>query len=133
MGISAYKKTIRESENPRDIERRVLSRITGDIERHADIYDAAETREECLSILSKGLSASLQENLRFWSILKFDLIGDGNGLPETLRASIISIAFWMERQTADVMRGDPGVASIVEINNSILAGLSGMAPADMEA
>ena len=34
MSVNAYKRTIRESETPRQIEARVFARVTGELSRH---------------------------------------------------------------------------------------------------
>ena len=39
MSIAAYKRTIRESESPRQIERRVFARVTSELEKHSQDFD----------------------------------------------------------------------------------------------
>lgn len=123
MSLAAYKTTIRHSESPRQIERRILSRLTGTLEAHA-AFDTAQTAAERLSILSAGLRDALAENQKFWTELKYDLALPGNALPPQLRAGLISLALWVDRQTAAIMGGAPGVRALAEINRSILAGLA---------
>lgn len=133
MSVSAYKSVIRENEAPRQIERRVFAKITAELERHAEEYDFSETYLDRIRILSGGLRQALLENLKLWSALKFDLMSPANALPPTLRAGLLSIAIWVERQTAQVTGGESGVLDLIEVNNSILNGLSGIAPAYEEA
>lgn len=128
MSIAAYKQTIRESESPRQIERRILSRITGQLEQHAQAFDGAETKSDRQSLLASGLRASLADNQAMWRALKHDLAAQGNALPPNLRASLLSLAFWVDRQTALVLGGEKGVGALVAINRSIVAGLSGQSP-----
>lgn len=128
MSIAAYKRTIRESENPRQIERRVMSQINLKLESFAERYDAAESRIDKLAILSDGLREGLTENAAAWAIMKFDLSSEGNALPPQLRASLISLALWVERQTSAVLGGENGVRALVEVNRNIIDGLSGRAP-----
>lgn len=123
MSIAAYKSTIRQSESPRQIERRILSRLTGQLEAHA-AFDTA-TGLERIEILARGLRAALAENQIFWNELKYDLAQPGNALSPELRAGLISIALWIDRQTSAVMGGDPGVMALAEINRNIIAGLAG--------
>ena len=85
MSLAAYKKTIRESESPRQIERRILSRVTSDLTLTGEGFDASETSEGRLSILAAGLRDSLYENQRFWAALRYDLCRTGKcaaGYPE---------------------------------------------------
>lgn len=126
MSIAAYKQNIREVEAPRDIERRVLSRITADIEHKKDEFDTAETRRERLSVLAHGLGHALAENQQFWMALKHDLADQDNQLPTELRASLISLALWVERQTNSVISGEAKVAPLVTVNRSVTDGLRGV-------
>ncbi|KAF0674637.1 flagellar biosynthesis regulator FlaF [Profundibacterium mesophilum] len=128
MSINAYKKTIRESESPRQIERRIFSRIIGGLERDARRFDRSETRSDRLSILSDGLRQTLTDNQAFWTALKFDLATPGNNLPAALRAQLLSISLWVDRQTAVVLGGGTGVMALLDVNRNIAAGLSGQAP-----
>ncbi|MGR3497383.1 MAG: flagellar biosynthesis regulator FlaF [Limimaricola soesokkakensis] len=129
MSIAAYKTTIRESETPRQIERRVLSRVTGQLATRASAFDRAESARERSALLSDGLRDDLVTNQKFWSELQFDLAQPGNALPAELRAGLISLAIFVDRQTSAVIGGNAGVGALVEINRSIVAGLGGQAPA----
>lgn len=122
MSIAAYKSTIRQSESPRQIERRILSRLTGALEAHA-AFDTAPTMER-LNILSNGLRHALSENQTFWGELKYDLAQPGNALSPDLRAGLLSIALWVDRQTSAIMGGQPGVRALADINRTIIKGLS---------
>jgi flagellar protein FlaF len=133
MSVAAYKANIRETENPRDIERRILLRIAGEMDRHAADYDAAGGAAERLRILSGGLRETLAENVKFWSALRFDLAEPGNALQPELRAALISLALWVERQTNAVIGGEKGLAALVSTNRAIAAGLAGQAPVPRDA
>jgi flagellar protein FlaF len=128
MSVAAYKTNIREVESPRNIERRILARITGQIEAHAAAYDAADTKAERLSILAAGLSAAVSDNIRFWLAIRTDLATEGNRLPPELRASLISLALWVERRSTAILGGDGGAAALVSTNRAIVSGLAGVAP-----
>ncbi len=123
MSINAYKNTIRQSESPRQIERRILSRLTGALEAHA-AYDTADSPNARLGILSNGLRDALAENQTFWNELKYDLAMPENQLSPDLRAGLLSLALWVDRQTSAIMGGKTGVMALVDINRSIVAGLS---------
>lgn len=124
MSIAAYKATIRQSETPRQIERRILSRLTGALEAHG-AFDKAEETAERLAILSAGLREALAENQKFWSALRLDLAHPSNELSPELRAGLVSITFWVERRTNEVLGGKPGVLALAGINRTIINGLSG--------
>lgn len=128
MSVSAYKRTLRETQSPRDVERQILSRVTTSLSRYAKTYDEAVDTAGRLSILSGGLSLALAENIRLWSLLKSDLQAPDNKLPAELRAQLISLAYFVERQTNQITRGEGNVQSILSINRSIIDGLAGIAP-----
>ncbi len=133
MSLAAYKKTIRESESPRQIERRILSRVTYDLTQTGQGYDASETSEARLAILAGGLRDSLYENQKFWAAMRYDLSETTNALPDSLKASLISIALWVDRETSALMAGQGRLAALIEVNSNITAGLSGQtAPAMRE-
>ena len=124
MSLAAYKQTIREVETPRDIERRVLTRITHDLEKHASAYDGADSKPARLDALAGALGNALAENQGFWSLLKHDLSDPANSLPPQLRASLISLALWVDRQTNLVAGGNGRIDPLISINRSIVSGLS---------
>ncbi len=125
MSIAAYKTTIRESETPRQIERRVLSRVPPQMAARTEAFDRAESTCDRGTLLAKGLRDDLATNQKFWNELKFDLSQPGKALSTELRASLISLAIFIERQTSTVMSGNAGVRALVNINRSIVADLAG--------
>jgi|DeeseametaMP1786_FD_contig_41_423775_length_1957_multi_18_in_0_out_0_3 flagellar protein FlaF len=128
MSIAAYKRTIRESESPRQIERRVFVRVTGELEKHSTVYDTTRSRPDRVAILAQGLRAQLADNLKLWSTIKHDLSHPENGLPLPLKAGLISLALFVERQSAQVLGGEAGLGVLVTINQSLISGLSGATP-----
>ena len=62
---------------------------------------------------------------RVWTIMLDDLASPDNGLPESLRASLISIGIWVMKE-ADLIRADKSdnFAGLIEINQSIRDGLN---------
>ncbi len=127
MSLAAYKKTIRESDTPRQIERRILSRVTHDLAEKGKDFDASESPADRLAILAGGLRDSLYENQRFWAALRHDLAEPENAMPPALKASLISLALWVDRETSGLMAGKGTVAGLVVINTNIVAGLAGQA------
>lgn len=128
MGIAAYKSVIRESETPRQIERRILTRITGALTQNAEEYDSDVSSERRLGILYNGLGENLIENQLFWSMLKNDLASTENSHTTGLKASLLSIALWVERETNSIMGGSAGVGDLIAVNQNIISGLAGVSP-----
>lgn len=128
MSVAAYRQTIRESESPRQIERRILSQVTGRLDARALQYDRAESRAERFALLGDGLREDIAENQKIWNALRLDLSDPGNALPAPLRAQLISISTWIERQSTSIIGGAAGVSSLVAVNRAIVDGLAGKAP-----
>jgi len=123
MSIAAYKRTITETESPRQIERRVLARVTADLERLGPDFDAAERGLDKLTALSNGLRDALWQNQRVWMAFRTDLAQPGNQLPPELRAAMISLSVWVDTHTRGVLQGKNKVRPLVEINKTIIRGL----------
>jgi len=126
MGIAVYKSIIRECETPRQMERRILTRITGALSKYAENYDGAISSEKRLEMLYSGLGECLVENQLFWRMLKNDVTSKDNSLTSDLKASLISLALWVERETNSVMGGGAGVLDLIAVNQNIIAGLAGI-------
>lgn len=61
---------------------------------------------------------------RLWTILLEDLADAGNGLPEALRASLISIGIWVLRRTEDIRQGQvDDFSALIEVSEAIRKGL----------
>lgn len=120
MSIAAYQQTIAESEDPRRLEYRLFLRITLDLERHR----GGGPR-------SLALKDALWRNMELWNALRADLLDDENGLPDGLRAGLVSLAFTVERQTRDVLAGRAEAQLLIDINRAVMQGLQGL-PASEE-
>ena len=91
----------------------------------------AEVFRRAVAALRKGRGANpviqvraLADNTRLWSTV-IDLMQDPqNGLPEALRASIVSVGMAVQRE---MQRDAPDFDFLIEVNEDIAAGLSGQA------
>ncbi|MEM9809762.1 MAG: flagellar biosynthesis regulator FlaF [Pseudomonadota bacterium] len=116
---AAYKQTITETEEPREIERKVFIQVTGELERAA--------REASHPLSAPALDA-LSRNQKLWGELMFDCAYKDNPLPAQLKAGIISLALFVDRHTPDVISGDKTIEPLLEINRNIIRGLAGQKP-----
>lgn len=123
MSISAYKKTIRQSEDPRDIERRVLSQANRALEETRGDFDTADVSERFL-LLANGLRTSLVENQKIWALFTRSLSLDSNELPDTIRADLLSLASFVARQTDGALAAEKCIQPIIDINNNLIDGMS---------
>lgn len=125
MSIAAYKRTISETESPRQIERRVLSNVTAELESKYLAFDQAETSGDRLALLAEGLRDTLWYNERIWMTMRNDLAENANALTPDLKAGLISLALWVESHTNGVLKGEKQIKPLLDINRSIIRGLEG--------
>jgi flagellar protein FlaF len=111
-GYTAYKSVQNKTEEPRDIEYRLLAQVT------ASLIAARDNPKE----FQKRVEAVLW-NRDVWSAFRVDLSDADNKLPKELRASLLSISIWMEKETHAILdqRGD--IDAVIDINRNIMAGL----------
>ncbi|NDV50788.1 flagellar biosynthesis regulator FlaF [Salipiger sp. PrR003] len=122
MSVSAYKKTIRNTETPREIERRIMSRITNKLSKVQADFDKADNLKQAITA---DVREAIYENQQLWITVKADLMADGNQLSAQLRADLISLAMWVDRQSDAVLGGEGRIAPLIEVNQNIMNGLSG--------
>jgi len=118
---NAYQAATRAMGTPRDIEYGVFRRVTGDISH-------AMREERPFS----DLAAALHENMRLWTAITADLAGEGNALPQRLRAQLIGLAQFTRTHTNAVLRREADAAVLVEINTAVMRGLRGQLPGPQE-
>ena len=128
MSVSAYKRTLRDNQSPRDVERQILNRVTKELGTYAQSFDEAESLDARMTILAGGLRLSHFENLRLWSMFKADLQNPDNQLPAEFRAQLISLAYFVERQSNMVIGARGKIAPLLAINRSLIDGLAGISP-----
>ncbi len=97
----AYAQPAAPTRTPRAAEYEVIARITRQL-----AATAARRTENYPAFI-----AALADNERLWSTLAVDVAGDGNGLPQALRARLFFLA-----ASAEVL---------VDINTAVLRGLRG--------
>ena len=108
---SAYFKAQNVAETPRQTEYRLFAQVT------KALIDADGDN---LRVLAEAVNW----NRRMWSTLQADCISDENRLPDEIRAGIISLAIWVDKHSRKVMRKQAGVQALIDVNRSIMDGLS---------
>ena len=69
------------------------------------------------------LAAAVHDNRQFWRLASHDLAQDGNRLPAKLRAQLLSLAGFVERETGRVLAAGTTPAALIEINRALARGL----------
>jgi flagellar biosynthesis activator protein FlaF len=113
MSFQAYQTAQKHAETPRDQEYRLFGQVTRAlVEADAAGRDAISQRID-----------ALDWNRRMWTALATDCSFSENGLPQSLRAQIISLSLFVSRYSSDVMRDGADMAPLIDINKMIMEGL----------
>lgn len=112
MSLAAYNSVRRFSESPRDTEHRLMAQITGEMIAARDA-----------GLVGSSLAGALHRNRQMWSLFSADCAAQGNSLPAQLRASIISLALWVDRHSSEVVAGREAIDDLIEVNRSVMEGL----------
>lgn len=103
-------------DDQRDARRRefdAIDRVVASLERAAKSGGRGAELTEALDLLDL-----------LWTLFLQDLSNDENGLPEELRARLISIGLWMFQQSAALrIAGGGDLSSIIDINVMIRDGM----------
>jgi flagellar protein FlaF len=63
---------------------------------------------------------------QLWTLLLEDLAHEGNGLPDSLKASIISVGIWVLRRSEDIRQGKTeDFTALIDVSQTISLGLKG--------
>lgn len=111
---NAYRGGAQPARTDQDIEYEIFARVTSRL-------NAAAARQGCFA----DLVAAITDNRRLWNLMLADLAGDANGLPDTLRAGLISLAEFTRQYSSKVLTQQEPVAPLIEINRAVMAGLRG--------
>jgi flagellar biosynthesis activator protein FlaF len=114
MSLQAYQKTQRNTESTKQTEYRLFAQVT------QSLIEAAKHGKANLA----GLMDALDWNRRLWSTLASDCAGQGNQLPPAVRAQIISLSIWVSRYSSDAAQRGVSLEPLIDVNKSIMAGLS---------
>ncbi|WP_332870139.1 flagellar biosynthesis regulator FlaF [Roseovarius salinarum] len=109
----AYGQAGRSTRTPRATEYEAFARVTRRLQQ----------AENGPRTTFGDLAAAVHDNRRLWSILAADLAGHGNGLPEELRARLLSLARFTDDHSARVLGGTASASVLIEVNTAVMQGL----------
>lgn len=113
MSIDAYHQARSYAETPRAIEHRLIGDVTRDMVRADDA-----------GLSGIALMPALHRNRQMWSTFALLCEDDANALSPELRSGIISLALWVDRHTSEVVRGTEAIDHLIEVNRSLMGGLT---------
>jgi flagellar protein FlaF len=114
MSLRAYQQAAQRAETPRDAEYRLFAQVT-----RALMALKSTPREDYSAWMD-----ALHWNRRMWAQLADDCSQDGNALPSETRAHIISLSLFVHRHTSQVMRKEADLETLIDLNRTIMQGLS---------
>ena len=115
--LQAYEQARSRAESPRDMEYRLFGQVTRALMEAAQLPEW-EVGKRC---------EALDWNRQLWTTLAAECADSGNGLPHSVRASIISLSIWVTKHTSLVIRREEEIEPLIEINRMIMQGLAAQA------
>ena len=113
MSLTAYQQAAARAESPRETEYRLFGMVV-----------RALIEVSGLGRSNLGALASVIDwNKRIWTALAQDCADDRNGLDESLRAGIISLAIFVDRYSGQVIRDGADIDPLIDINRTVMQGL----------
>jgi flagellar protein FlaF len=113
MSVNAYARAQQVAATPRSTEYRLMSEITGEMIAARDA-----------GLAGVQLAPALHRNRQAWTIFRNECTLPGNGLPEELRAGIISLGLWVEKYTSLVITGRDTIDELITVNRAVIDGLA---------
>lgn len=113
MSLRAYQQAATRAEPPKDAEYRLFGQVTRAL---------IAASEAPVSDLAVRIDA-IDWNRRLWSALASDCADPGNELPAQIRANVISLSLFIGRHSSEVMQGEYGFDTLIEINKIMMQAL----------
>jgi flagellar protein FlaF len=112
MGIHRYAAAQDAAASPREIELRAFRYVNGLLLGAADFAQRVH---------------ALHKTSQLWGLLIGDLTLDGNRLPDPLKAQLISLGVWAQREAAARMADEASLEPLIALHQDMIAGLEGQA------
>ena len=116
----AYKRTIRQTASPRDVEYRLLAQVTSALLTAKDLRERSDRDPRRMAQIMDALNW----NNQVWDAFVEDVGTEGNMLPRELRAAIVSLGIWVTRETGMVSSGEGDIDALIAVNRAIMRGLN---------
>jgi flagellar protein FlaF len=116
MTLQAYQNTQRITEEPRTTEYRLFGQVTG------ALIDVQKTGRD-----GGPLVEAIDWNKKLWRTLAADCMDERNQLPQEVRAKIVSLSLWIAKYSRKVTREGASLDPLIQVNRTIMQGLTGAA------
>lgn len=111
-GYAAYDRVQNTTQNPRQVEYRLLAQVTTALR-------AAKAKPDD----RPNYYNALVWNKKIWDAFLCDLVDDKNQLPKPVRNQLIKLASWVSKHTFKVMDGNGSIDALIDINANMMDGL----------
>lgn len=115
LAHKAYGHVQQRTANPREVEYALFSQITGELSK---AYQAEQNSETSYA------TEAISRNLQLWTTLASDLMAEDNALPLELRKSLLQLSEYVRKTSLELFSGRGSLESLIDINTSIMQGLS---------
>ena len=112
-GISSYQNTSLALKDSRQQEAEILIRINAELSRTVDQTDNVA-----------DYNNALLRNQRVWNIFLVALTDENHPYPTSLKAELISLSIWVNRQTQKAIAKREEADSLIALNRDVIIGLS---------
>ena len=112
--LQAYEQTQKSALPPREVEAMAFTKaalMLDEAKGQTDDYDA--------------YAAALKFNQLLWTIIQADIVDTANKLPPQLKANILSLSIFVDKQTVKALADTKGdyLDSLIDINKNLAEGL----------
>jgi len=112
--LQAYEQTQKSALPPREVEAMAFTKaalMLDEAKGQTDDYDA--------------YAAALKFNQLLWTIIQADIVDAANKLPPQLKANILSLSIFVDKQTVKALADTNGdyLDSLIDINKNLAEGL----------
>ena len=112
--LQAYEQTQKSALPPREVEAMAFTKaalMLDEAKGQTDDYDA--------------YAAALKFNQLLWTIIQADIVDTANKLPPQLKANILSLSIFVDKQTVKALADTNGdyLDSLIDINKNLAEGL----------
>lgn len=111
---AAYGQSSSALRSDSEIEYEIFAKVTSALNRAKDLPSSDFPK----------LAKAVHDNQRLWTILGTDVSSPDNDLPAALRAQLFYLFEFTLHHSAKVLDGDASVDALIEVNRSVMRGLS---------
>ena len=118
LAFKAYGEVKQRTAGEKDIEYALFQQITEALLQVSTAEDVQPT----------DWAEAIHRNQQLWTTIAIDLLNPGNALPDETKRSLLYLAEFVRQNSMKILSGNGEISDLIEINQTIMKGLSGAAP-----